>query len=196
MPFTRWIISSNDSATAPSKNAIVNTIYLNVATVDPTNPIDWTTLGNDLYTLWVAKSWMRGRFLDIRGYDMGNPEPRPQRYRKTGTGPNSATWGPHQVAIGLSYYADRNLPRQRGRIFLGPWLTNNENATDAQTTEVIGLATGLANLGGANVDWSLWSPTTQTHTRISNAWVDDSWDIIRSRKTPSVAPRKSVTING
>lgn len=194
MALTRWIIASLKDASAPAKDAIVNTLYFNVSgSVD--DP-DYNTLGNDLFTLWALTDWAQGRFLDIRGYNMGDPEPREPKYRKTGVASGSVKTGPRQIALCLSYYADRNLPRQRGRVFLGPWNTTGESASAAQTTTAIGLATSLAALGGVNVDWSLWSPTTQTATRINHAWVDDSWDVIRSRKLAAVAPRKTWTGNG
>ena len=56
--------------------------------------------------------------------------------------------------------------------------------------EVIGLGQNLAGIGGLNVDWSVWSPTTAAaggdgSRTITNIWVDNSWDIVRSRKEPS-----------
>lgn len=194
MPLTRWIISSQADASSPAEDAIVNTLYFNVSgSVDEP---DYTSLGNDLYTLWAAQPFAAGRFLDIRGYNMGDPEPRPQKYRKTGLVTGSEQGGARQVALCLSYYADRNLPRQRGRIYTGPWTNTDPYASSAQTDSVIALATSLAALGGLNVDWSLYSPTTGTNSRINHAWVDNSWDIIRSRKLAANAPRKVWSGNG
>lgn len=194
MPLVRMLISSLPTATSPAADAIDNTIYFNVSgSVD--DP-DYDALVEAVRVIWIAKPWAVGRFIDIRAYDMRDATPRPVRARGfnqvTGTAPS----GPRQVALALSYYADRNLPRMRGRIFLGPWSTNSPNATSAQTQDVIALAPQLAGVGGLNVDWSLWSPTNQTHTRINHAWVDDSWDIIRSRKLPAIATRLAWTGNG
>lgn len=192
MPLTRWIISANDFVSSPATDVIVNTLYFNVSgSVD--DP-DYNSLGNDLWTIWAARPWVQGRFLDIRGYNMDDPEPRPQRYLKRQQVTGSSPEGPHQISLALSYYADRNLPRQRGRIYIGPWSSPGLNATVTQTTAVMALPPLLAGLGGLNVDWSLWSPTTQTHTRINHAWVDNSWDVVRSRKLKSTVPR--VTWNG
>lgn len=194
MPLTRWIISSKDAESTPARDAVVNTLYFNVSgSVDEPN---YQSLGDDLFALWQQQQWATGRFLDLRGYNMSDPEPRPQKYIKRATAPGDKTLGVRQAAICLSYYADRNLPRQRGRLFLGPWTTGNINATNLQTQAVINLADGLAGIGGLNVDWSLWSPTTQTASRINHAWVDDSWDIIRSRKLPALTPRKTWSGNG
>ena len=195
MLLTRWIISTRQTEVDPVREADVNTLYFNVS--GGIENVDWTSLGNDLWTLWSARPWAVGRFVDVRGYDMSDPEPREQRYIKRLVAPGSASVpGAPQVALALSYYADRNLPRQRGRIFLGPWQPTTRSATTTQTDQVIALAPLLAGLAGLNVDWSLWSPTTQQHTRINHAWVDDSWDIIRSRKYPAQAPRKLWNGNG
>lgn len=194
MPLTRWIMSSKDAESTPARDAVVNTLYFNVS--GSFDEPGYKSLGDDLFTLWAAKPWATGRFLDLRAYDMGDAEPRPQKYIRRQQAAGDKTLGVRQAALCLSYYADRNLPRQRGRLFLGPWTTGNINGTSQQTDAVIGLASDLAGLGGLNVDWSLWSPTNNTATRINHAWVDDSWDIIRSRKLPSIAPRKTWTGNG
>jgi hypothetical protein len=195
MPLTRWIISSRASISEPAAEAIVNTLYFNVSDVVG-DGVDWEGLGDDLMALWKQYQWAMGRFLDIRGYDMDDPEPRQQKYLKREQNTGTAAQGPRQVAVCLSYYADRNLPRQRGRIYLGPWTTSNSEVSSAYVNAVMTLPPALAGLGGVNVDWSLWSPTTQTHTRINHAWCDNSWDIIRSRKLPATAPRVTWTGNG
>lgn len=194
MPLTRWIISTKNSVSSPAESAIVNTLYFNVSgSVDEPN---YQSLGDDLAAIWRARPWCTGRFLDVRGYDMADPEPRPQKYLGRTQTSGTPVSSPHQVALCLSYYADRNLPSSRGRIYTGPWAVGGEYATNAQISGLIGLAGALAGLGGLNVDWSLYSPKTGTATRINHAWVDDSWDIIRSRKLPASSPRVTWDGNG
>jgi hypothetical protein len=196
MPLTRWIVSVRNQESVPVRDAIVNTLYFNVSGQVGQDP-DYTTLGNDLWTLWAGRQWALGRFVDVRGYSMDDPEPRQQRYIKRAMASGSpAGTGPGQIALALSYYADRNLPRQRGRIFIGPWTPSSTNASSAQVAAVMTLPPLLSALGGINVDWSLYSPTKGTGTRITNAWCDDSWDVIRSRKLPSLAARSTWTGNG
>lgn len=194
MPLTRWIISSNDSPAAPAKDAIVNTLYFNVS-FDGGDPVDYESLGDDLMDIWSG-AWAPGRRIDIRGYDMADPEPRPQKYQRTVDQPGTNPAGPHQVALCLSYFADRNIAGRRGRIYLGPWSAPGVNATATNTDKVINLAGSLAGLGGLNVDWSIYSPTKNEAYRINQAWCDDSWDIIRSRKLAAVSPRKTWSGNG
>lgn len=196
MALTRWIVSRKDTATSLARDSIVNTLYFNVSQPTPVDEIDFDSLGNDLWTICVGRPWWQGCYLDLRGYNMEDAEPRPQKFHRTGTIAGTFYDSPRQVALCLSYYADRNLAGQRGRLYLGPWTTSGEYASTAQTDAVIALPPLLAGLGGVNVDWSLWSPTKNTHTRISDAWVDDSWDIIRKRKMPAKAARKTWSGNG
>lgn len=193
MPLVRIIAATNTSSMAPAKDAFVNTFYFNVSgSVDPP---DYAQLLQDFETLQSTQSYNAGRFFDYRAYNMDDAEPRPLKARRTNTFGGTQTTGVPQVALCLSYFADRNLPRHRGRVYLGPWVTTESRPNTGQITTALNLAGKLAGLGGLNVDWSLWSPTTQTHTRINNAWVDNSWDIIRSRKIPSTT-RATWTGNG
>lgn len=196
MALVRMLISSLPTASSPAKDAIDNTLYFNVSGTPVLDDVNFASLVSDLGTIWIAKPWAAGRFLDIRAYAMDDPKPRPIRARQTWTVGGTAPDSPRQVALCLSYYADRNLPRHRGRIYLGPWSSPGASATSGQTSAVIQLASDLSGLGGINVDWSLWSPTNQTATRINHAWCDDSWDIIRSRKLAATASRKTWSGNG
>lgn len=193
MPLVRMIVSCKPNATSDGKDAFVNTLYFNVSgSVDPPN---YQQLVNDLWAAWSLCSWSKGRWIDIRAYNMDDPKPRPVKARTTIQVSGTAPTGPRQVALCLSYYADRNLPRQRGRIFCGPWTADAQFPAASQTAELITLANALAGLGGLNVDWSLYSPTNGTNTRINHGWVDNSWDIIRSRKTLATI-RTTYDING
>lgn len=188
------LISSLPTATSQAWEAIDNTLYFNVS--GSVEEPDYTALVNDLGAIWAARPWSAGRFLDIRAYNMDDAKPRPIKARYTVSVAGTRLTGPGQVALALSYYADRNLPRQRGRIFVGPWTTTSDTAQTSQVNAVMALPPLLAGLGGLNVDWSLWSPTNQTATRINHAWCDNSWDIIRSRKIPASGPRATWTGNG
>jgi len=189
------LVSVKPTLATDGKDAVVNTLYFNVSN-SPIDPTGYQSLVNDLWTVWSTKYWAVGRYVDARCYDMADANPKPVKAFKRGMAPGSInTTGVPQVALCLSYYADRNLPRQRGRIYLGPWPTTNDRPNDGIMQYAMDLVPGLADLGGVNVDWSLYSPTTQQHTRISHAWVDNAWDIIRSRRLPGTS-RKQVDLDG
>lgn len=185
MPLVRIIISTRDSVSTAERDAVVNTLYFNVTQV--LDPPDYQSLVNDLMARWRVKGWGTGRYIDIRAYNMEDATPRPIKAEAQAQATGTRVVGVPQVALALSYYADRNLPRSRGRIFLGPWSTADARPSTVQMNQALGLATDLWDLGGVDVDWSLWSPTTQQHTRINHVWVDNSWDIIRSRKLPGTS---------
>jgi hypothetical protein len=194
MPLVRVIIATRPNVATPVADAFSNTLYFNVSgSID--NP-DYQAIVNDLWTLWTTSSWGLGRYCDVRAYNMDDPEPRPVKAaKKQQAASGTPVIGVPQVALALSYYCDRNLPRQRGRIFLGPFNTNVLRPSQATIDAVADTAIQLGAIGGVNVDWSLWSPTTQTHTRIDHAWCDDSWDVIRSRKLKATT-RAVRTLNG
>lgn len=170
-----------------------NTLYFNVSgSID--DP-DYQDLANQVRDVYKATTWCSGMKIEVRAYDMADAKPRPERAFSTVQNTGTIRTGPHQVAVALSYYADRNLPRQRGRIFTGPWSSTSDLLDSGGMGFLITFGQALAGVGGLNVDWSLYSPTNGTHTRISNIWVDNSWDVIRSRKLPATA-RQTATING
>lgn len=199
MPFTRALVSWGPVA-SPVRDWFSNTLYFNVSGSVGQDP-DYDDLASDLLAIYQNQSWTIGCKIEVRFYDMADAKPRPEKAYKTATKTGTIVQAAPQVAIALSYYADRNLPLQRGRIFTGPWANSSQMIAEATRLTLITFAQALAGLGGLNVDWSVYSPTSQQrgldpwHRRISDVWVDNSWDIIRSRKLASTA-RSTAQING
>lgn len=129
--------------------------------------------------------------LEVRVYDLREQEPRtvvPITVPVTG---NVATSGlPNEVAVCLSYYGSRNIPRHRGRIYLGPL-----NANAMQTHEAggdmgphAGLVWGLRAAAGRlraaaspALPWSVYSRVNNQLDPITAGWVDNSFDTQRRR---------------
>lgn len=95
---------------------------------------------------------------------------------------------PREIALCLSFYAGDNVKRKRGRLYIPQtWLNKKANLgtaqrpTAQQMTNAGGYATILAQLGGADVDWVVWSKTDGVARKVSNWYVDDEWDIQRRR---------------
>jgi len=92
---------------------------------------------------------------------------------------------PRELALCLSFYSQRNLPRQRGRIYVPAFMAAGGGVglrPTATTQQKLGaLADVFGALGGPDVDWSVYSRTTQTAHPVTNWWVDDEWDVMRSR---------------
>lgn len=92
---------------------------------------------------------------------------------------------PREVALCLSYYSERNVPRYRGRLFLPCGAmgetTPGVRPTGQQMNRVGEFATILQDLGGVDVDWVVWSRTDKQARPVTNWWVDNEWDTVRAR---------------
>lgn len=130
--------------------------------------------------------------VQVKVYDLDEPEPRFPKFT-TSWVPYAQAGGvhaPREVALCLSFRGELNVPRQRGRIFLGPYIVSSMAIRPEAgiRTNALALATGLANIGGPDIDWCVFSkyPLAAgtdggTMHSIQHAWVDDEWDTVRSR---------------
>jgi len=110
--------------------------------------------------------------------------PLAQARRNEGLAP--AAGQPREVALCLSYYSGQNRPRRRGRLYLPVVATGLGGAmalrpTAANRAKVLSFGSLLADAGGADIDWVVWSRMDQVARPVSNSWVDDEWDTVRSR---------------
>lgn len=139
---------------------------------------------------------------DYRIYNLTDTEPREVHYGTATaqpTGEDSPL--PFEVSACLSVYADRNIRRRRGRVYIGP-LTDlvaavGEVNVDPQlspafrviaTDAAEDLQTDAENAGGGPgepLSWGVYSPTDGLARRITNAWMDNAFDTIRSRGSAS-----------
>lgn len=85
----------------------------------------------------------------IKLYDDAEPKPRPILLEVSfaiGTGGSAL---PSEVALCLSYFSNRNVPRQRGRIYVGPF--NKTAVLNGATAGVDPGLLGIMGLGGAEL---------------------------------------------
>lgn len=95
-----------------------------------------------------------------------------------------ASYFPREVALCLSFYSTRNVPRQRGRLYMpAPILSSSAGPrpTTSQQQKVMDFGPICANLGGVDVDWVVWSRVDQTARPVTDYWCDNEWDTVRSR---------------
>ena len=109
--------------------------------------------------------------------------PQGDAERGQGVAPTSTT--NREVALCLSYYSEVNRPRYRGRLYLpcyamGMSTAGARPALTAQTkaSELVPI---LADLGGTEVDWCVWSRRDAVARPVTNWWVDNAFDVVRSR---------------
>lgn len=175
------LFGSND----PARDQCVNTFYLDTD-LAPLTSDDPQQLVHDAVTLW-GNTLQIGPGIDrIMGriYKMSDPEPRiPKGEYTLSFAASSAAGAPREVALCLSYFAGVNRPKTRGRMYIGPFRASDMALRPGAPLRTIlgNLAAGISALGGANVQWVQYSPTTGEFHNVTTWWVDDEWDTMRSR---------------
>lgn len=177
------------------KDFVSNSLYFQAGAVTP-GQADYQALVDHVRDIFYTANtggtapwgeWV-GRGGRVVAYDMAAAKPRPELAVSTHV---PTTWeaaglGPRHVALCMSFYAARNLPSQRGRIFLGPWLASRltETPNSGTRSTVMDLAQRLYALGSL-------SPTPFLHVvhsqklnnfqPVTHYWCNDVWDTIRKR---------------
>src|SRR5213079_107325 len=120
----------------------------------------------------------------IKTYDAQRPKPNYPLVTAThGTGFKNSTL-PRELALCLSYYSGRNIPRFRGRLYIpAPMVggTMNVRPTSTQMTDTLAWANALGKSLPSNTFWSVYSRKDNQSYPITNTFVDDEWDVMRSR---------------
>lgn len=190
-------IKSGDSP----RDYMTNTLHFNSGAPTVTGA-QWQALTDAISGVFFASSgsWL---FHDTYGgrtiaYDYASPKPRPEQAVTIHT---PSTWAtdygaPRQVALCLSYYCQRNLKRQRGRIYV-PLKASEATAAERPTTttmnKVLALGTQLKTvLLGLTPAWTheVISTVDATDFPIDHYWVNDVWDIQRRR-----APKETTRVH-
>lgn len=155
-----------------------------------------------------------GNAVNVRMYDMADPEPRVQVWDETiPIVPSASDPLPNEVAICLSFSADpqsgQTQARRRGRLFLGPVAQSCMSVIGSHA--YVSLATRLAIVNAADalaagfehpaspglrLHWAIFSPTTLASPGgtlggsfhdVQSGWVDDAFDIQRRRGADATA---------
>jgi len=126
-------------------------------------------------------------------YDRADPKPRVPALQGTWTFSSVPSGGPlpPEVAKCLSFQAvpvsGTNQARRRGRVYLGPIKSAQLGTTGrilpATRTLIATSADTLLTASKAATTWywGVWSTINQSIAEVDNGWVDDEWDIQRSR---------------
>lgn len=135
---------------------------------------------------WMGAFGTGTREIRVKSYDVeGTPPVYPDGDATANAGLVPATALPREVALCLSFYGDRNIPRRRGRLYIPAFVVassvNSLRPLLATRQRVADLVPVLAGAGGSDVDWIVWSKTERVAHKVTNWWVDDEWDIQRRR---------------
>ena len=138
----------------------------------------------------AISDWMEApdtRQVEVKAYDaQGTPPVMPQGQALVNPGLAAASPWPRELALCLSYFSQNKTPRNRGRLYVppvyqSPLATPGPRPGAGDRSKVGALATIFANLGGADVDWVVYSRRDDVARPVSGWWVDDEWDTVRSR---------------
>ncbi len=193
MPRYRCQMTRENANTNPS-DVISNTFYLDKTSIPGQGGADELALATDAVNLWKANTTPINDYPTYRCkiYDMADAKPRPVIAEYSSSTVGGSDSGPQEVALCLSFYAGRNIPRRRGRLYIGPFFAGEMAGRPSLTQQnrLIAIGNGLAALGGVDVAWVIYSPTDNTYRAVTNTWVDNAWDTQRSR---GIAPTGRVT---
>lgn len=186
---------------ALARDATVNTFYLDTD-FDGSINTDWDALTQDAAQLFATyRQYPLPGEVTVKCYRMSDALPREPVSTKKATVTQVATGGagPREVAYCLSFYADRNTPRRRGRLYLGPFSKSEMSERPSFGNDALHpcrkLANGLSGLGGVNVQWVQHSEATGEFHNVTNWWFDDEWDTQRSRGYRATT-RSTGTVSG
>lgn len=155
---------------------------------------------------------------EVTLYDWGAPKPRVPYMSKPFTLTPSTSSLPGEVALALSYRAERtsgqSMARRRGRVFLGPIAAAAiepvaSGAADPRPGTgtidmILNAAKTMATGGSGAFRLAVYSPTTMAAIggTADAAWndvvaisIDNAWDVIRARGAKATA-RRQILIAG
>lgn len=173
--------------TAFPRDRMVMTPHFNVGfnVTNPVENVDGTQLAQDLAD--ALDGWSAGsQEINVRIYDaQGTPPVQPIGNVTKNVGVVGQSAQPREVALCLSYYSGINMPKRRGRLYMPAALLDFQSAQRLPSTANIAQGTALAGilqaLGGTNVDWVVYSRVDDAAHPVTNYWIDNEWDTMRSR---------------
>lgn len=120
----------------------------------------------------------------VKIYDALKPKPNPPLTTRQFGSTFSASTKMREVSLCLSYYSTYNRPRYRGRLFVPGELISGAlglRPTTQQITDALNFRLALTTGLPPNTNWIVYSKTAGQSYGVSNCWVDDEWDVQRSR---------------
>jgi hypothetical protein len=188
-------------STDPPADVVVHTVWHLYPTAWAAGPTEWQSHADAVRDCFFHGTgvgthqfgFYGSRLITVKAYDMADIKPRPEKAVSVHT---PGTWevaalGPRRLASCLSYYCVRNIKRQRGRLFIGPFVQTQCGETfdiPSFGPAILDLGHALSGVGStASAHWVLHSPTDGVVRTITNIWCNDLWDSIDSREHTELA---------
>lgn len=187
----------------PKNQAVINPCFRRqLDLTDPTSGTNAQGLVDDLVAALDGWFSSTGR-LTVSAYNIEGAKPNfPMATKTVRPAAFHVLNGPGELACCLSFFGGQNVPRKRGRLYLPAWVLGASGSDYGNPvvgaplrTKAAALVPIFAALGGTNVDWGVWSGVSHAFTKATNWYVNDSWDIQRSRGIKEVT-RDSGTTSG
>jgi hypothetical protein len=184
------------------RDKFTNVVYHSDVEIPVVTSTDWTNHATEVLQAFTGGTddayftYYKDRIVEVRCYDMADSEPRAEKAfvsadLSSGAGP----WAPPELAVVLSFFADRNIAGLRSHIFIGPLPVgaisaggSAERPPDALINNVLTLGAALWNVGGANISHVIRHPklTKSGHAAGSTNAVTDysvanAWGAVHSR---------------
>jgi hypothetical protein len=150
------------------------------------NGSDPQALANALKANLIAFTPVADKPFTIKVYDALKAPPNFPLATASQSGNPPGSTNPREVALCLSYYSTYNRPRFRGRLYLpASWYTAAAQVRPTQAMIDAALtfpAKVLNNAMPSQTNWVVYSPTEgKSQGGVTNWWVDNEWDTVRSR---------------
>lgn len=147
-------------------------------------------VGQESLTFYMSdKAIDQAAGLEVRVYFMDDETPRePTTLQRALDGFEATVPLPAEVALVGSFYGTRNIPRRRGRVYVGPLnlnalstvpLVGDAGPSDGLVRDLRSAMQGLAQ--DTSVEWCVASRKDGALYTVTNGWVDNAFDTQRRR---------------
>lgn len=173
-----------------ARNRISNVVHLQHVTGGLGDP-DLETMCEDIVAMYQAKYGGLTQEVMCKAYDV---DATPNYPRATAVVNGGVPWTsnfPREIALCLSFSGpNRGNKSERGRIYLAPWawtafatmgLHPSPALMDWALTWYTEPNASFPDLGGVDWKFGVYSTTYKTFRQTTQAWVNDDWDVMRSR---------------
>jgi hypothetical protein len=170
---------------------------------DPTSGTNAQQLCDDLASQYAFLPGIGTTPYTVTAYNVEGAKPRfplAQTRRNVGSAVKQPAIPP-ELSVCLSFYSGDNRPRFRGRLYLPAWLLGGTSGDMGRVVPTglrdtcQTLVGSFAGLGGANVDWGVWSGVSQAFHKATNWFISDAWAIQRRRGIKEIT-RSTGTTSG
>lgn len=143
-----------------------------------------SALANAIKSNLIAHTQVGARPFFIKVYDAQKAPPSYPLATAEQVAAAPASTAPREVALCLSYFSAWNRPSYRGRLYLPHMLFGGAQGlrpTTIQRDAAMSFKSVLEDNLPANVNFVVWSRKLDNGFGVTDFWVDDEWDIVRSR---------------